>query len=105
MSDDSDTGTSVGLTERRGSIAERRDRSGLMQSMLRSVVKVMTTSDAPDYEQPWQTEGPDASVGSGAIVMTSRGARVLTNSHVVQNQVFIETRRYGKSRQFQAVVE
>ena len=73
--------------------------------MLRSVVKVMTTSDAPDYEQPWQTEGPDAAVGSGAIVMTSRGPRVLTNAHVVQNQVYIEVRRYGKSRKFEAVVE
>ena len=73
--------------------------------MLLSVVKVMTTSDAPDYEQPWQTEGPDAAVGSGAIVMTSRGPRVLTNAHVVQNQVYIEVRRYGKSRKFEAVVE
>jgi len=103
MSDDSNSATKA-LTERRG-IAERRDRSGLMRSMLRSVVKVMTTSDGPDYEQPWQTEGPDAAVGSGAIVMTPRGARVLTNAHVVQNQVFIEVRRYGKSRKFEAEVE
>ena len=79
--------------------------SVLMRSMLRSVVKVITTSDAPDYEQPWQTEGPAASVGSGAIVMTPRGARVLTNAHVVENQVFIEVRRYGKSRKFEAAVE
>jgi S1-C subfamily serine protease len=77
----------------------------LMRSILRSVVKVITTSDAPDYEQPWQTAGPDASVGSGAIVMTPRGARVLTNAHVVENQVFIEVRRYGKSRKFEASVE
>ena len=76
-----------------------------MRSTLRSVVKVMTTSDAPDYEQPWQTEGPDAAVGSGVIVMTSRGVRVLTNAHVVENQVFIEVRRYGKSRKFEAAVE
>jgi len=105
MSDDSSTDTNAILAERRNGIAERRDRSGLMRSMLRSVVKVMSTSDAPDYEQPWQTEGPDAAVGSGAIVMTPRGARVLTNAHVVQNQVFIEVRRYGKSRKFEAVVE
>ncbi len=105
MSDDSNSVKKVAFTERRGSIAERRDRSGLMRSMLRSVVKVMTTSDAPDYEQPWQTEGPAAAVGSGAIVMTPRGARVLTNAHVVQNQVFIEVRRYGKSRKFEAEVE
>ena len=105
MSDDYPVGTNEVLTDRRAGIAERRDRGGPIRSMLRSVVKVMTTSDAPDYEQPWQTEGPDAAVGSGAIVMTPRGVRVLTNAHVVQNQVFIEVRRYGKSRKFEAVVE
>lgn len=105
MDEDSKTGTNTVVDERRGHIDERRDRSGLMRSMLRSVVKVITTSDAPDYEQPWQTEGPDGSVGSGAIVMTPRGPRVLTNAHVVENQVFVEVRRYGKSRKFEAAVE
>jgi len=98
MSEDSTYRTSAGLDK-------QETPSVLMRSMLRSVVKVITTSDAPDYEQPWQTEGPDASVGSGAIVMTPRGARVLTNAHVVENQVFIEVRRYGKSRKFEAAVE
>ncbi|MBT8085447.1 MAG: trypsin-like serine protease [Woeseia sp.] len=84
---------------------EHETPSVIMRSMLRSVVKVMTTSDAPDYEQPWQTEGPDGAVGSGVIVMTSRGPRVLTNAHVVENQVFVEVRRYGKSRKFEAEVE
>ena len=51
-------------------------RGGQMRSLLRSVVKVITVSDAPDYDQPWQTEGPDTAVGSGVIVMTPRGARV-----------------------------
>ncbi|MDX2410746.1 MAG: trypsin-like peptidase domain-containing protein [Woeseiaceae bacterium] len=98
MSEDKKTGASGVLDEHAG-------RSGPMRSMLRSVVKVITTSDAPDYEQPWQTEGPVAAVGSGAIVMTTRGARVLTNAHVVENQIFIEVRRYGKSRKFEAAVE
>lgn len=98
MSDDTKTGITPVPDE--GDV-----RSGLMRSMLRSVVKVITTSDAPDYDQPWQTEGPDGAVGSGVIVMTSRGPRVLTNAHVVQNQVFIEVRRYGKSRKFEASVE
>ena len=96
MDEDSTSGTTAEPAEQEG-------RGGLMRSTLRSVVKVMTTSDAPDYDQPWQTEGPDGAVGSGVIVMTSRGARVLTNAHVVENQVFIEVRRYGKSRKFEAV--
>jgi S1-C subfamily serine protease len=98
MSEDKKTAASGGLDKHAA-------RSGPMRSILRSVVKVMTTSEAPDYEQPWQTEGPAAAVGSGAIVMTPRGARVLTNAHVVENQVFIEIRRYGKSRKFEATVE
>jgi S1-C subfamily serine protease len=98
MSEDKKTRASGGLDKHAG-------RSGPMRSILRSVVKVITTSDAPDYEQPWQTEGPAAAVGSGAIVMTTRGARVLTNAHVVENQIFIEVRRYGKSRKFEAAVE
>jgi len=98
MSRDSTSQTNVELDE-------HETPSMLMRSMLRSVVKVITTSDAPDYEQPWQTQGPDAAIGSGAIVMTPSGARVLTNAHVVENQVFIEVRRYGKSRKFEAVVE
>jgi S1-C subfamily serine protease len=84
---------------------EHAVRGGLYRSVLQSVVKVMTVSDAPDYDQPWQTEGPDSAVGSGVIVMTTRGPRVLTNAHVVENQVFIEVRRYGKSHKFVAEVE
>lgn len=73
--------------------------------VLESVVKVLTVSDAPDYEQPWQTHGPASGTGSGAIVRTPSGLRVLTNAHVVQNQVFVEVRRYGSAHKFVAEVE
>jgi S1-C subfamily serine protease len=72
---------------------------------LQSVVKVLTVSDAPDYEQPWQSHGPANSTGSGAIIRTSQGLRVLTNGHVVQNQVFVELRRFGASRKYVAELE
>lgn len=74
-------------------------------ALLRSVVKVMTVSDAPDYDQPWQNCGPNNSSGSGAIVETARGLRVLTNAHCVQDHVYVECRRYGKARKYQAEVE
>lgn len=73
--------------------------------LIQSVVKVLTVSDAPDYEQPWQMHGPTSSSGSGAIIETERGLRVLTNAHVVQNQVFVELRRFGASHKFVAEVE
>jgi S1-C subfamily serine protease len=75
------------------------------KEVLRSVVKVYTVSDAPDYEQPWQTQGPVSSSGSGVIVKTKRGLRILTNGHVVENHVFTEVRRYGLSHKFVAEVE
>jgi len=70
-----------------------------------SVIKIITQSDAPDYDQPWQTEGVVSSVGSGLIVSTRRGLRVLTNAHVVENQVFVEIRRYGQTTKYVAEVE
>ena len=62
-----------------------------------SVVKVMTVSDMPDYEQPWQTLGAASSTGSGAIVETPQGLHILTNAHVVEDATFIEVRREGQS--------
>jgi S1-C subfamily serine protease len=73
--------------------------------VLSSVVKVLTVSDAPDYEQPWQTCGPQHSSGSGAIVETAKGLRVLTNAHVVENHVFVEVQRSGSSAKAVAEVE
>ena len=69
------------------------------------MVKVLCVSDAPDYEQPWQSRGPTTSVGSGAIIQTHRGMRVLTNAHCVANQVFVEVRRYGNAQKYVAEVE
>ncbi|HEY6723955.1 MAG TPA: trypsin-like peptidase domain-containing protein [Polyangiaceae bacterium] len=83
----------------------RQPKSIPTPDLLRSVVKVLTVSDDPDYDQPWQTRGPSSSTGSGAIVKTKRGLRVLTNAHVVQNQVFVEVRRHGLSEKYAAEVE
>jgi len=73
--------------------------------MLGSVVKVLTVSDEPDYEQPWQTKGPQGATGSGAVIRTQRGLRVLTNAHVVQNQVYVEVKRHGRAEKYAATVE
>ena len=70
-----------------------------------SVIKVHTQSDAPDYDQPWQKKGVESSAGSALIVSTRRGPRVLTNAHVVQNQVFVQVRRYGQATKYVAEVE
>lgn len=74
-------------------------------ALLRSVVKVQCVSDAPDYEQPWQSQGPTNTFGSGSIIETKRGLRLLTNAHCVANHVFVEVRRYGRARKYVAEVE
>jgi len=79
--------------------------SDVQDRIRESVIKVFTQSDAPDYEQPWQTQGVISSVGSGLLIATKNGPRILTNSHVVENQVFVEVRRYGQARKFLAKVE
>lgn len=76
-----------------------------IRSLRPSVVKVLTVSDPPDFEQPWQTLGATSCTGSGAIVNTKRGPRILTNAHVVEDHTFIEVRRYGHARKFVAEVE
>jgi S1-C subfamily serine protease len=76
-----------------------------LEKQLRSVVKILTVSNAPDYEQPWQNHGPTNSTGSGAVIATKKGLRVITNGHVVQNQVFIEVRRSGDSKKYVAELE
>lgn len=74
-------------------------------SLRRAVVKVLTVADPPDYDQPWQTLGATSSTGSGAIVATKAGPRVLTNAHVVEDHTFVEIRRYGHARKTVAHVE
>ncbi len=77
----------------------------VLDRIRQSVVKVFTQSDAPDYDQPWQTQGVASSAGSGLVVATARGPRVLTNAHVVENQVFVEVRRYGRPAKHVAEVD
>jgi S1-C subfamily serine protease len=75
-----------------------------LRGLKESVVKVMTVSDPPDYEQPWQTLGAESSTGSGAIVKTPQGLRILTNAHVVEDATFIEVRRDGQAQEAVAEV-
>ncbi|RME71176.1 MAG: serine protease [Planctomycetota bacterium] len=76
-----------------------------LEQRLAAVVRVHTISEPPDYEQPWHSRGSEASTGSGAIVETARGPRILTNAHCVQDHVWVEVRRYGQAERVPATVE
>jgi S1-C subfamily serine protease len=64
-----------------------------------AVVKIYVTSNSPDYDSPWNMLSPMAVTGSGSII---EGGQILTNAHVVDNQTFIQVRRQGDPRRYQA---
>ena len=66
-----------------------------------SIVKIFTVSKIPSYSTPWNSN-IRRSHASGAII---EGNRILTNAHVVANETFIEVKRYGDTKRYEARVE
>jgi len=71
-------------------------------ALRRSVVKLYTVINKPNYFQPWEMGYQKNSGGSGAIVA---GRRILTNAHVVSDQAFIQALKVGDTRRYVATVE
>ena len=70
-------------------------------SVKESIVKIYTVSKIPNYSIPWNSS-IKRSHGSGSIII---GNRILTNAHVVANETFIEIKRYGENKRYEAEVE
>ncbi len=68
-----------------------------------SIVKIYSVSKTPNCITPWNTN-TKRSHGSGSII-NGNGKRILTNAHVVANGTFIEVKRYGSSKRYEAKVE
>jgi len=66
-----------------------------------SIVKIFTVSKTPNYSTPWNSS-TRRSHASGAVI---DGNRILTNAHVVANETFIEVKRYGETKRYEAKVE
>jgi S1-C subfamily serine protease len=66
----------------------------------KSIVKIYTVSKNPNYLEPWNSTVSSSS-GSGSIIS---GNRILTNAHVVANQTFLEVKKYGDTKRYQAKV-
>jgi S1-C subfamily serine protease len=71
------------------------------QDVREAIVKIYTVHNVPDYYNPWNMRGTQGSTGSGCIIA---GNRILSNAHVVRDQTFVQVRRYGESRRYQARV-
>ena len=66
-----------------------------------SMVKIYSVQNKPDYDNPWNMDGPESVNGSGCVIS---GNRVLTNAHVISDQTFIQIRLYGQSKKYPARV-
>ena len=58
-----------------------------------SVVRVFATTQAPDFDSPWQSQSPSASTGSGVLIGPGQ---ILTGAHVVANATFIQVQRVSE---------
>ncbi|TBR23219.1 serine protease, partial [bacterium] len=67
-----------------------------------SVVQIFTVIKEPDYYEPWKLGYQNNSGGSGVIIA---GNRILTNAHVVSNQVFVQVRKTGDDKKYTAQVQ
>jgi len=73
----------------------------LERDVREAIVKIFTVHSIPDYYNPWSMRGTQQSTGSGAII---EGRLILTNGHVVRDATFVQVRRFGESRRYQARV-
>ena len=72
-----------------------------MDPLSRSVVKLFVVLKEPDYYRPWELAHQQTSGGSACIV---EGNRILTNAHVVANQLLVQALKLGDTRKYTARV-
>lgn len=78
---------------------EAVSRPVLDDKKISSVVKIFTTAKEPDYSSPWSSPGIQSFTGTGFII---DGKKIITNGHVVANQVFMQVQIAGSSKKFKA---
>ena len=72
------------------------------EALKKSVVKIFTVTNRPNYYQPWVLGYQFNASGSGCILP---GNEILTNAHVVSDQVFLQVMKAGDTRKYTAKVE
>ena len=68
----------------------------------RSVVRITTTSQDPDYKVPWNPGNIERGIGAGFII---DGPRIITNAHVISNARFITVERENDPKKYPAHVK
>jgi S1-C subfamily serine protease len=73
-----------------------------IQSIRKSVVRIYTVSQMPDFTAPWDPGSSEAGLGTGFIISKHR---ILTNAHVASNARFIAVEKEGDARRYEARVK
>jgi S1-C subfamily serine protease len=68
-------------------------------SLRKSLVKIFTTIQNPNYYEPWRVGQQENVSGSGCVIS---GHRILTNAHVVSNEIFIQVLKDGDAKKYTA---
>jgi len=72
---------------------------GEANGLKRTVVKIFTVTNRPNYYQPWERGYQYNSSGSGCVLP---GKLVLTNAHVVSDQAFLQVMKAGDTKKYTA---
>src|ERR1700730_16543391 len=68
----------------------------------KSLIRISTTSQDPDYKVPWNPGTMSGGVGAGFVI---DGNRILTNAHVVSNARFIVVEKEDDPQRYPATVQ
>src|ERR1700747_3868029 len=68
----------------------------------KSIVRITTTAQEPDYRVPWNPGSISTGIGAGFVI---DGSRILTNAHVVSNGRFISVQRENDPCQYSGQVK
>ena len=68
----------------------------------KSLVRITTTSQEPDYKVPWNPGTMSVGVGAGFVI---DGERIMTNAHVVSNARFIVVEKEDDPQRYPANVQ
>ncbi len=74
----------------------------LKPDVRRSLVRITTVAQEPDYRAPWNPGNVGGGVGAGFVIA---GSRILTNAHVVSNARFIEVEKEDDPKRYPAEVQ
>jgi S1-C subfamily serine protease len=71
----------------------------------KSVIQITTFSQQPAFDAPWRFDPVRRAGGTGFVIRTPKGKRIMTNAHVISWDKEILVHRYQDPRPYVATVE